>query len=68
MISRIALRWRYLRRVVSRNVWSARSAGTKPPRDEAADPGLIMVQIDGLTGLALAGRWLKRRFGKKVAV
>lgn len=49
MISRIALRWRWLRRFLSRNVWSARLMGVKAPRGEAADPGLVMIQIDGLS-------------------
>ncbi|RYD19769.1 MAG: hypothetical protein EOP88_17720, partial [Verrucomicrobiaceae bacterium] len=49
MISRIALRWRWLRRVISRNVWSARLMGVKAPRGEATEPGLVMIQIDGLS-------------------
>jgi endonuclease/exonuclease/phosphatase family metal-dependent hydrolase len=49
LISRIALRWRWLRRVISRNVWSARIMGVKPPHGEAAEPGLVMIQIDGLS-------------------
>ncbi|RYD26085.1 MAG: oxidoreductase, partial [Verrucomicrobiaceae bacterium] len=49
LISRIALRWRWLRRVLSRNVWSARLMGVRPPRGEASEPGLVMIQIDGLS-------------------
>ena len=49
MISRIALRWRWLRRLVSRNLWSARLLGVKPPSGEASEPGLVFIQIDGLS-------------------
>ncbi|RYD48781.1 MAG: oxidoreductase, partial [Verrucomicrobiaceae bacterium] len=49
LISRIALRWRWLRRIVSRNVWSARLLGVRAPHGEASEPGLVMIQIDGLS-------------------
>lgn len=49
MISRIALRWRYVRRMLSRNIWSARIVGVKTPQGEAPEPGLIFIQIDGLS-------------------
>jgi endonuclease/exonuclease/phosphatase family metal-dependent hydrolase len=35
--------------MVSRNRWSARLLGVKTPRGEADAPGLIMIQIDGLS-------------------
>ncbi len=49
MISRIALRWRWLRRMVSRNLWAARLLGVKHPHGEASEPGLILIQFDGLS-------------------
>ncbi|RYD45213.1 MAG: oxidoreductase, partial [Verrucomicrobiaceae bacterium] len=49
MISRIALRWRWLRRMLSRNVWSARLMGVKPLHGEATEPGIVLIQIDGLS-------------------
>lgn len=33
----------------SRNLWSARMFGVKSPSGEAAEPGLILIQIDGLS-------------------
>lgn len=49
MISRVASHWRWLRRLVSRNRWSAKIVGVKAARGEAAEPGLIMIQLDGLS-------------------
>ena len=49
MISRIALHWRWLRRLVSRNLWAARLLGVRHPPGESAEPGLILIQFDGLS-------------------
>lgn len=49
MISRIAVRWRWLRRRLSRTHWVARLLGIRPPPGEARHPGLILIQIDGLS-------------------
>lgn len=49
MISRIAVRVRWLRRKISRTHWAARLFGIRTPEGEADDPGLIMIQIDGLS-------------------
>lgn len=49
MISRIALRWRWLRRTLSRTHWAARLLGIRTPPGEAGEPGLILIQIDGLS-------------------
>lgn len=35
--------------MLSRNVWSARVLGLRPPPGEASEPGLILIQIDGLS-------------------
>ncbi|MEO7099509.1 MAG: endonuclease/exonuclease/phosphatase family protein [Luteolibacter sp.] len=49
MISRIALRWRWLRRMLSRTQWAAHMLGVRAPAGEADEPGLILIQIDGLS-------------------
>lgn len=49
MISRIALHWRWLRRLVSRNLWAACLLGVRHPPGESAEPGLILIQFDGLS-------------------
>lgn len=49
MISHIAVRVRWLRRKISRAHWAARLLGIRTPEGEADDPGLIMIQIDGLS-------------------
>ena len=49
MISHIAVRVRWLRRKISRAHWAARLLGIPTPEGEADDPGLIMIQIDGLS-------------------
>jgi endonuclease/exonuclease/phosphatase family metal-dependent hydrolase len=49
LISRIAIRVRWLRRRISRTHWAARLFGIRTPEGEADDPGLIMIQIDGLS-------------------
>ncbi len=35
--------------MVSRNLWSARLLGVKTPPGESGEPGLILIQIDGLS-------------------
>jgi endonuclease/exonuclease/phosphatase family metal-dependent hydrolase len=35
--------------LVSRNLWSARLLGVKSPAGEASEPGLVLIQIDGLS-------------------
>lgn len=49
MISSIVARLRWLRRKFSRTHWAARLLGIKSPAGEAEEPGLIMLQIDGLS-------------------
>ena len=49
MISRIAVRVRWLRRKLSRTHWAARLLGIKSPLGQTEQPGLIMIQIDGLS-------------------
>jgi len=48
LISRIAVRLRWLRRKAGRTHWAARILGIKTPAGETDQPGLIMIQIDGL--------------------
>lgn len=49
MISRVAVRLRSLRRKFSRTHWAARFLGIETPAGEADEPGLVMIQIDGLS-------------------
>lgn len=50
MISRISARWRWLRKKFSRAPWTARLLGNRPPAPGPGDePGLILIQIDGLS-------------------
>lgn len=49
MISRIAIRLRWLRKNASRTHWAARLLGIRVPAGEADLPGLIILQIDGLS-------------------
>ena len=49
MISRIAVRVRWLRRKIGRTHWAALLLGIRTPPGETDDPGLIMIQIDGLS-------------------
>ena len=49
MISSIVARLRRLRRKFSRTHWAARLLGIKPPTGESDEPGLVMLQIDGLS-------------------
>lgn len=49
MISRIYVRMRWLRRLLSRNVWSAKMLGYRAPKNDHGEPGLILIQIDGLS-------------------
>lgn len=49
MISRVVVRWRCLRRSLSRTHWVARLLGIRPPPGEARHPGLILIQVDGLS-------------------
>ena len=49
MISRIAVRVRWLRRKISRTHWAALLLGIRTPQGETEEPGLIMIQIDGLS-------------------
>ncbi|TAE78644.1 MAG: hypothetical protein EAZ65_04610 [Verrucomicrobia bacterium] len=49
MISPIIVRLKWLRRKFSRSHWAARLLGIRPPPGEAELPGLILIQIDGLS-------------------
>lgn len=49
MISRIAVRLRWFRRKISRTHWAALLLGIHTPAGETEEPGLIMIQIDGLS-------------------
>lgn len=49
MISRISVRLRWLRRKLGRTHWTARLLGIRPPDGEAELPGLIILQLDGLS-------------------
>ena len=49
MISRIAVRLRWLRGKLNRTYWAARFLGLRSPAGEAEVPGLIVIQIDGLS-------------------
>ncbi|MEI8343212.1 MAG: endonuclease, partial [Verrucomicrobiota bacterium] len=49
MISTIIVRLRSLRRKFSRTHWAARLLGIQTPTGEADEPGLIMIQLDGLS-------------------
>jgi endonuclease/exonuclease/phosphatase family metal-dependent hydrolase len=48
LISRVAVRLKWLRRQAGRSHWAARLLGIRPPPGEAELPGLILIQIDGL--------------------
>ncbi len=48
MISHVVVRLKWLRRKLSRGHWAARLLGIQPPPGEAEQPGLIILQIDGL--------------------
>ena len=49
MISNIAVRLRWWRRKLSRTHWAALLLGIRTPPGETEEPGLIMIQIDGLS-------------------
>lgn len=49
MISSISVRLRWLRRKISRTHWAALLLGIRTPPGEADEPGLVMIQIDGLS-------------------
>ena len=49
MISNIGNRLRWLRQKFRRTHWLARLLGIEPPTGEADEPGLILIQIDGLS-------------------
>ncbi len=49
MISNVVVRLKWLRRKLSRSHWAARLLGIRPPPGEAEQPGLILLQIDGLS-------------------
>ena len=49
MISRIAVRLRWLRKKINRTHWAALLLGIRTPSGEADMPGLIMIQLDGLS-------------------
>ncbi|MEK7953274.1 endonuclease/exonuclease/phosphatase family protein [Luteolibacter soli] len=49
MISRITARVRWLRRVLNRTRLASRLLGVRRPSGEAEHPGLIILQIDGLS-------------------
>jgi endonuclease/exonuclease/phosphatase family metal-dependent hydrolase len=49
LISRVAVRLKWLRRKLGRSHWAARLLGIRPPPGEAELPGLLLIQIDGLS-------------------
>ncbi|MEX2578760.1 MAG: endonuclease/exonuclease/phosphatase family protein [Verrucomicrobiales bacterium] len=49
MISRVGVWLRWLRRKLSRTHWAARLFGIPEPDPETDQPGMIMIQIDGLS-------------------
>lgn len=49
MISRINVRLRWIRRRLNRTHWAARLLGYSLPKGETHEPGLILIQIDGLS-------------------
>jgi endonuclease/exonuclease/phosphatase family metal-dependent hydrolase len=49
LISSISVRLRWLRRKISRTHWAASLLGVKRPTGETEEPGLILIQIDGLS-------------------
>lgn len=53
MFSSIAVRWRWLRRRVARTHWAARLFGIAAPAGETDQPGLILIQIDGLSRMQM---------------
>ncbi len=53
MIDRLEILWSALRRAVSRNRWSARLLGHRPPPPHSDAPGLVLIQLDGLGERAL---------------
>lgn len=53
MISSISIRWRWLRRKLSRTHWTARLLGIPLPKGEVDEPGLLIIQIDGLSRVQL---------------
>jgi len=48
MIDRLEILWSAIRRAVSRNRWSARLLGHRPPPPHSDAPGLVLIQLDGL--------------------
>ncbi|MEX1049589.1 MAG: endonuclease, partial [Akkermansiaceae bacterium] len=61
MISRVVVRWRWLRRRLSRTHWVARLLGIRRPVGEASHPGLILIQVDGLSRTQFERALLKGR-------
>lgn len=49
MISRIAVQFRWLRKKLSRAHWTARLLGIPVLKGETSEPGVIVLQIDGLS-------------------
>jgi hypothetical protein len=49
LISSIVVRLRWLRRKLTRTHWAARFLGIRHPAGEADAPGLVIIQIDGLS-------------------
>jgi predicted short-subunit dehydrogenase-like oxidoreductase (DUF2520 family) len=47
VIDKLVQRWRRLRRAFSRTRWTARALGRKPA-PASDEPGLVILQIDGL--------------------
>jgi len=61
LTSYIVVRWRWLRRRLSRTHWVARLLGIRPPAGEAHHPGLILIQVDGLSRRQFERALLKGR-------
>ncbi|MDP1932449.1 MAG: endonuclease/exonuclease/phosphatase family protein, partial [Gammaproteobacteria bacterium] len=49
MLSRFETRWRHVRRFFSRSHWLTRLLGLPVRKGKASRPGLVMIQVDGLS-------------------
>lgn len=49
MIDALSIRWRWLRYKWNRTRLSARLLGLELPKQATEEPGLVMIQIDGLS-------------------
>ncbi len=61
MIAYLSARWRDVRRWVKRSEWAARLLGLSRSEGTAAEPGLVLIQIDGLSKTQLQRALGRRR-------